>query len=455
MDSSEGSGLGFSRWLSPSSKNTVLVWLLMIGCVWLVLKWRDKPITLSSFFTPIQAEPEKVRELPSRYGEPETVRERRPSRIGPAPDEEEQPSDHAVDRIKVMALTEQVKTLRTNMRKLQAHLSTWQPLSESVLRGDLGRRVVVSPTHLKLAANILEEDRVTMETANEWEQRLELLAEPIDKAALDPSSKVTISDEHSRLISELSLNVASAMQSYSEAESLMNIIIDETASLEPHAETFEEVLRKQKRADEIALAARIEEARQAARREAEQRQIESIQQSEQALVEAETKRQELNAIEKKKAIEAQSKAEQVQMAAEAQVAEAQRQATINGLKEEAAVLAEKLRLAQLEREFERDKAKIEGYLSAFISEGYTLRSDETKGPASLSVIEGQGALEPNKAGIAKLVELANTDPRRPLGPIPYITFFNVGQASNEPIETAQALLTKYGKLMVQKGLLAP
>ena len=315
--------------------------------------------------------------------------------------------------------------------------------------------MVVSPTHLTLAAKVLEKDRVTVEKADEWDQRLELLAEPVDKAALDPSSKVTISDEHSRLISELSLNVASAMQSYSEAESLMNIIIDETAGLEPHTETFEEVLRKQKRADELALAARIEEARQAARREAEQRQIESIQQSEQALVEAETKRQELNAIEKKKAIEAQSKAEQEQMAAEAQVAEAQRQATINGLKEEAAVLAEKLRLAQLDREFERDKAKIDGYLSAFIFEAYTLRSDQTKGPASLSVIEGQGALEPNKAGIAKLVELANTDPRRPLGPIPYITFFNVGQASNEPIETAQALLTKYGKLMVQKGLLAP
>ena len=53
--------------------------------------------------------------------------------------------------------------------------------------------------------------------------------------------------------------------------------------------------------------------------------------------------------------------------------------------------------------------------------------------------------------------LASVGNDRPRGPIPQFIGGDNGWrlTRTEPIETAQQLLTKYGDLMVQKGMLAP
>jgi len=223
----------------------------------------------------------------------------------------------------------------------------------------------------------------------------------------------------------------------------------------PRSQTFDQVVNAEKRATEIALAQRVAAARAQARSDAEEAQVDRLAEVARELVEADTVRQEQNALAEKNRIEILAKAEKDQIDEETRVREATRRAVIAGLSQDASRIDDSVRSAQLEREYESDMPKIQGYLSAFITEGYALRTDGTKGPVSFSLLKGEGALNSTREGMGRLCNLAHSGSERPPGPIPYITFFNVGQAPMEPIETAQALLRKYGDLMVEKGLLAP
>ena len=127
-----------------------------------------------------------------------------------------------------------------------------------------------------------------------------------------------------------------------------------------------------------------------------------------------------------------------------------------GLKEEATRVEEGLRWAQLEREMNRDMAEIKGLLLAVTAEGFTHRPDGTKGPVSFSKIKSIGGLEPTKKGLDNLFFLATGNNDRPIGGLPPgVGGVFASGTSTAPVERAQALLKKYGDLMVRKNMLAP
>ncbi|MCR9296206.1 MAG: hypothetical protein NXI32_26120 [bacterium] len=114
---------------------------------------------------------------------------------------------------------------------------------------------------------------------------------------------------------------------------------------------------------------------------------------------------------------------------------------------------------QLAREFEQDKTLIGQYLMAFTSEGRLLRHNGS-GPASLSYLVGQGALQPTNKGVEKFLELGSYPSYndRPRGGLPESFYFdNINVVDkNQKIgiaEKAQKLMIKYGELMVEKGML--
>ena len=115
------------------------------------------------------------------------------------------------------------------------------------------------------------------------------------------------------------------------------------------------------------------------------------------------------------------------------------------------------REATLEKEFEKDLPQIRQSLAAFITPGFAYRDKRApKGPISLAWLEGIGALEDSRQGMERIASVASHQNDRPRGAIPFLIGNEYGwqQMPKEPITKAQGLLTKYGKLMVKKGLLA-
>ena len=455
------------RWLSPSTRALLFTWVLLLGGGWTVMSWMDK--SSPSFWESLNGTQPAARESSDSVRKSKVNHVRRDAEsvvnrleslehdftrdMNPEP--EPNPSTQAVDEATALATAAQLTVTRQNLRKLQSLQSAWETQLTAIRSGDLGRRIAARPIHLRLTADLIEQKHPSKETAYDWEQQLNVLAKPVEKETQDENSRLDMTVDHVKLLTDLDKQIAEALQIFEKQQFLIQAIMTETAGMTPCSQTFEQVVSAENRATEIALAERVAAARAEARSNAEQAQVERLAEVARELVEADTVRLEQNALAEKNRIEILAKSEKDQIDEETRVTEAERRAVIAGLSKEASRIDDSVRSAQLEREFESDMPKIKGYLSAFITEGYTLRTDGTKGPVSLSLLKGEGALNSTRGGMSRLVSLAHSGSDRPPGPIPYITLFNVGQAPMEPIETAQALLRKYGDLMVKKGLLAP
>jgi hypothetical protein len=366
-------------------------------------------------------------------------------------------SQRAVQQAKLAELSEGAEIAVRHLAKLRKLQTDWAALEEALLRGDLGRRIVASPDHLRLAIDILQRERPTTQLIAYWEQKLNALTEPITRA---PTGKAAISvtDEHVRLLSDLGQLLATRATDLEQQKLVIDSIQRETSSLPAGGVTLEAAMEQHRERLDRLEAERIVAARQAVRLEAEKEQTARVVAAERELIEAKTKREEERIRAEKAREEQLARLEQEQIAEEARVQEAQRKATIAGLIEEVTQVEEARRWAQLEREMERDKEQIRGYLVAFTAAGFKHRDDDVKGPASFAQIQGSGALESTQAGMLRLVTLACAVNDRPRGALPYFIGGDLDWRevkNSAPVEKAQALLKKYGELMVRKGMLAP
>ncbi len=113
--------------------------------------------------------------------------------------------------------------------------------------------------------------------------------------------------------------------------------------------------------------------------------------------------------------------------------------------------------AKLEAEFKRDQGEIRNYLTAFVSDGFQYRGDNsTKGPASLTTLRGTQIFQPGRTGLEAILRYAgNGQNDRPRGPIGEYIGGDYGWqlADKDSLNKVQSLLIKYGDLMVEKGLL--
>ncbi|MBL8826770.1 MAG: hypothetical protein JNM18_07265 [Planctomycetaceae bacterium] len=341
-------------------------------------------------------------------------------------------SKQAVQRAQAAGLTVQIKAHRERIQKLKAMDAAWQVKAPALLTGEAGRRIVASPPHWEIAQTVWERDRPTTEQLLQWEVQLEALATPIESRSQDPGSALALTPEHVQSLADLGSQITRSLAEFEQRQLLLDELVRETAGIDPGSQTLQAALDKRRVAEVKARTERIVAAQQAARAEAEKQQADSLAKLERDLVEAETR-----------------------------LKEAERKATIAGLREQTTKVEAVLQEVAEEREFERALPQIRVSLGSFLAPGFALRREKTKGPASFSLIETQGALAPTREGLVKLVYLASVNNDRPLVGLPSWVDNDVSgetgwqRTPKEPMERAQALLTKWGPMLVKKGMLSP
>lgn len=337
-------------------------------------------------------------------------------------------SQRAVQRARVAVLATQLKASQRRLERLKELQAGWQTRLLSITEGEAGKRIAASSPHLELTTAIIEKELPSADEVLQWQLQLEALAAPIEHAAEDEEAQITITTEHSELLDDLGKQLAQAVTDFEQPSLLLEAVLRETANVEPGELSLTEVIERRRADAERETAERIVAARQAAREEAEQEQA--------ALL---------------------ARLEQEQVAEETRIKEAEQRARTEGLQAEANRLEQARKRAELEREFQRDLPQVRALLVAFTAPGFTYRQDDTKGPASFSMIKANGTLESSRTGMERLMRMASVKNDRPRGGIPQFLGGDLewNITNKTPIEQAQRLLTKYGDLMVEKGMLAP
>lgn len=369
---------------------------------------------------------------------------------------DEAQSERAVRQAKLADLAAQGEAASRHLGKLKSLQTDWAATEAAVLRGEPGRRIAASPEHFAVAMDIFLRERPTAQQIVRWEQQLTALTAPVTQAAAD-KTVIAITDEHATLLSDLGQQLAKAANDFEQQKLLLDSLQRETSSVAAGNITFAQAMAEHRARLDQAEAERISAAKREARLAAEKEQATRVATLEREVVEAKTKREEERLRAEKAREEQLARLEQEQIAEEARVEEAKRQAVIAGLHEEATRVEEALRWAQLEREMARDMEAIRGHLIAFTADGFKHRTDDVRGPASFSQIQGSGALESTQSGMQKMLWLACASNDRPRGALPEYIGGNVNWnvVNSVPVEKTQALLKKYGELMVRKGMLAP
>lgn len=358
----------------------------------------------------------------------------------------------AVERARFAELKSKCDVARENLSKIKDLETSWTAKSNALRTGPPGRRIAGSPEHVRMAYEALQQERLFAFEVAQWEEQLAPLVEPIDTMKYDPSHEVPISIDFVTRLDDLGRKLSEAVSRLEAQERLLDVVIQEAAFLEPNSRSLDEVLTEHRAAEEKAFAEKLVAARQAARAATESRELQRVARLEVEVVEAESNREEAKIRAEKERIEQLTRDEAEQVESERKLREAQQRAIVDGLAAEAERTDETLRLAQLEREFQRDLPQIQSYLVAFTTPGFGHRSDGTKGPMSLGFLEAKNCLQPTSFGMGQLGHYAHTaENDRPPGAIP------IGNATyNYPaLERAQQLLIKYGEVLVTKGMLDP
>jgi len=331
-----------------------------------------------------------------------------------------------------------------DLGKLKNLQMEWAALESKILNGSVGSRIAGSAKHLERVVEILQQERPTAEKIVEWESQLNPLLEPFTQVESE-TSIVAITDEHSKLLSDLGKELKAQATEFQRQKLLLESVQRETSGLAPHELTLVDAIEQQRVQRERVEQDRLTQVRETARAEAQKAGDERIAKAEQGLTNDRLKQKEQDIAD-----------ENEQVAAEGRLKDLKHKATLAGLTEEANRAEDSLRWAQLDREMQRDMNEINGLLRAYTSPGYAYRPDDTKGPVSYSLIKSSGGLEQTRKGLGSLFFIATGNSDRDRGGLPPGVGGHISSATPvAPIERAQALLVKYGELMVRKGMLAP
>jgi hypothetical protein len=367
-------------------------------------------------------------------------------------------SQRSVQRAEVAILATQVKAARERLQKLKSLDAGWKAQRASLMTGDPGRRVASSPAHLELAESLLAQERPTAQQLEQWTLLLEALAPPVETAAKDQKSELTILPEHAQQLADLAQALVAAESMCNQQPLLLAAYFGETAGQAPHAKTLEAVLQERRQIAERSQQDRLRVAQQTARDAADQREVARLEQLEQELGQDRLKAREQARRQDEERVRQRERDEQERKAQEARLEQAATKARNQGLKAEADKAEEALRLAQLNRELDRVMPDVNALLAGLTTPGYKHRPDGTKGPISLTYVKSQGALEQNRQGLMVLHQMVSGGNDRPLGALPVFIGTNDAQWTPQhraQIEKAQNLLNKYGEVLVQRQLLDP
>lgn len=338
-------------------------------------------------------------------------------------------SEEAVQSVKRLRFQGVLRSAESDLGQLRQQLSDWTALWASLEASDTGRKIAASGPHFRLFRELYHRPRPTTSEIDQAAEELSTLSSNVLERLTEDSVRLTT--DHVQLLNDLGQKLSKQVAEFEDQLLLAKSIQSETARLPAGNVTLQTALENERIQQEKETLEAIQKSADEVRQRIIAQRSEELAQTEEKLatlrIEEELARKEREADELKVKIRSDKEAGEIRKAR-----------------------------SQLEREFAKDEREVRSLLQAFTSDGYTYRTDDTKGPVSLRVIESRGGLKQTRDGLQQLFFIAKTDPDRPNKGLPEGVGGQIASATPlEPIERAQELLIKYGQLMVEKGLLAP
>lgn len=342
-----------------------------------------------------------------------------------------------------------VEEVNKEHKALVAESTALQSQIASLLTSDEGRQLAESDNNINVYLAISQKSRMSRSQMDALKTQLDELANPVlNIAAEDLAAPIELPEGYAAEVEVISRAIRPELDEVREDKQVLESIVRTAVASGPSASrpssgTLQQAIAKLKAEERDATATRLAQAR---REEVEQKRGELVQ-AEKDKVAAE-KNVELARIEQERRMREQEAAEIAEQAEARQRAFEEQQS-----KEE------------LERELARDMRTVRSVLSPFITPARTQIGQRGFGatleptPVSFSGLKGAGALEVSLDGVHELFLLGNTTANgRPRGgfPGPYKSLAIASRPEiRVAVQEAQALLNKYGPLLVEQGLLAP
>jgi hypothetical protein len=377
-------------------------------------------------------------------------------------------SRQAVARAKLAVLKGEVAVVRQQLQKLKTEQASWDARHASLMSGDQGRRIVGSPTHLKVVRGILLEERPSTEQFVKLQTSVDELAPLFEGSQKDPDAEIVVHPEHRTMISDALTWLNNGLAQLEQQNLLLTAVLKETAKLPPATQTLQELIDAEEAEVSRQFAENLKAAVDKAEAEANAEHIEVLSRlkaetkREQTRKEAEIQTAETQKVERERLFNEQQHAQEAELAKQEAAKEAEiREAEANAKKvladQQIAEIRATADKAILELEFQRDLPTIKSHLQAFMTPGNTYRKNGDKGPVSLGYLVSEGVLNSDRKGIQRMSWIAHRENDRPSGAIPYFLGDDLSwqTVDKAPAEKAQALLSKYGQLLVEKKMLDP
>ncbi len=332
------------------------------------------------------------------------------------------------------------KEVESKITALRQELADWTAKRDKFLQGDEGKRVAANPKLVELAHAILNAPMPPPDAPDQLQKRLDNLLAVYRQTDESKVKDFKLTPETVKRIEQ----IASEAQEYSVAVAQASRAFTDLAAQAPAAsgalgDTLKDALAALENEHARARQKKLQEALAKARAESDELL---------AQAEADANRAKAEAEAKAKRLLGDQLAGQIVADAETKKREQDR------IRKEA---EDKERKLALERDFAREETKIRGVLNLFIAggEGEKVRIDNQRGPASLSRLQGNNALEDSEDGVRGLISFIARTYRPKDQTLAFVGGYGITQKQRLMASNIQALLRKYGELLVEKKLLAP
>jgi hypothetical protein len=345
--------------------------------------------------------------------------------------------DHDLEAAKILQrdFLALVDRLAAELNAWQRELDQWHGQVDALLNNDLGRALAADP---KLAATfraLYEQERPGGDRLDSIRSEMQRGLDTVRRASADEENALRPDAALTERLQSFYTEATAATHAWRDAHASIRELV---ARVEGQAtnlgRSLADVIAEDRRADQLRREETIRVAAEKARREADARVAEANAEKIRAEGELEANR-----------IRTQTEAAR------------QRQA------DEEARARKTAEHAALKAALERDMADVRRYLAPFTARGYAQPSgyfcEQTAaaGPMSYSKIAAAGALKKTREGMQLLVNYATRGNDRDRAGFPTCN----GSPSEwealdkEYVRRAQELLSKYGDLLVEQGMLAP
>ena len=353
----------------------------------------------------------------------------------------------AISKALALSALEDVAACRRRIDQLAAAQNSWETFSSELLTAKVGYSIAANEAAVNRAIEVLDRPaRLEALDSKALVRKLDILAEPIQRAVKIPRAGFMLNEEIAKQIKSIANSTDKSTAVFTQSESELRALV---AAIPNHTDT--------------SLEFSLKEA------------IASTKQRQQSqLVEAEEQRMaRLNAENEAKVIAARNEA--ARQIAEAEIEAEKELARIrkNTISErfvlekkaiDQKLIAEKLAAAKLklEHEFLNDRDDVMRYLACFTKAGFNLRGPNPPadpGPVSYTVLDEAGVTSATQNGLLYMIQALNPSvndrsSHQWTKQGAYMDPDRWGSVDLSFPRKAHQLLRKYGKLMVEKKLLA-